>query len=154
MVTHQIPQHCLATAWCRRRRRALGLGRVGRRGLVNWHAHPHIHLSQLQLSVYCQAYVRETRLGIFFFLFLLVRGSWGRAVWQWDRSSVHMQPLCCSQCVVQWCSQTPKHVLLKLYECTYCLLFYNHCTTSSWMSHGSIVDVNIYLTASYAFFFF
>lgn len=35
--------------------------------------------------------------------------------------SVNMQPLCCSQCVVKRCSQTPKHVLIKLYDCTYCL---------------------------------
>lgn len=67
--------------------------------------------------------------------------------------SVNMQPLCCSQCVVQWCSQTPKHVLLKLYDCTYRLLFYNHCKIPSRMSHENIVvDVNIYLVAIFAFF--
>lgn len=67
--------------------------------------------------------------------------------------SVNMQPLCCSQCVVQWCSQTPKHVLLKSYDCTYRLLFYNHCTTSSGMSHeNTVVDVNIYsIFASFLF---
>lgn len=69
--------------------------------------------------------------------------------------SVNMQPLCCSQCVVQWCSQTPKHVLLKLYDCTYRLLFYNHCKTSSRMSHDNIVvDVNIYLVVIFASFVF
>lgn len=68
--------------------------------------------------------------------------------------SVNMQPLCSSQCVVQWCSQTPKHVLLKLYDCTYCLLFYNHCKISSRMSQENIViDVNIYLGAFLSFFF-
>ena len=67
--------------------------------------------------------------------------------------SVNMQPLCSSQCVVQRCSQTPKHVLLKLYDCTYCLLFYNHCKILSRMSNGNIViDVIIYLVANFFFF--
>lgn len=65
--------------------------------------------------------------------------------------SVNMQPLCCSQFVVQWCSQTPKHVLLNLYDCTYRILFYNLCKTSLRMSHSSCgrgnVDVNIYFIA-------
>lgn len=66
--------------------------------------------------------------------------------------SVNTQPLCCSQCVVQWCSQTPKHVLLKSYDCTYRLLFYNHCMASSGMSHENIVvDVNIYSIFAFLF---
>lgn len=62
--------------------------------------------------------------------------NWGAdAFWRRYRCeavSVIMQPLCCSQCVVQWCSQTPKHVLLKMYDCTYCLLFYNHVRHLLW----------------------
>ena len=70
-----------------------------------------------------------------------------------------MQLLCCSQCVVQWCSQTPKHVLLNLYDCTYRILFYNLCKTSLRMSHDSNcgrgnVDVNIYLIAIFCLFIF
>lgn len=143
MVTHQIPQYCLATVQCRKQRLALGVGSCGAQ-------------ADVPISIITAA-VMHLLLGLFkekhFLILFFGLGSWCQAFWQWDRLSVNMQPLCCSQCVVQWCSQTAKHVLLNLYDCTYCLLFCNHCKTSSGMSHENIViDVNIYLIAIFAFF--
>lgn len=156
MVTHQIPQHCLATVQHRKPSLALGLvvwtGRVGSQADIPasiitasvMHLLPGLFKKKKKkLDIFL--WVRELMPG------LLTMGPMGGS----RTMSANMQPLCCSQCVVQWCSQTPKHVLLKLYDCTYRLLFYNHCKTSSRMSHEiTVVDVNIYLVAIFAFSFF
>lgn len=127
----------------------------------SWLTSRHIQ-NQYSFSYAFIAWLDEEKMYPFFLFFGLASFCCARARWRerssWTDVSLNMQPLCCSQCVVQWCSQTPKHVLLNLYDCTYRILFYNLCKTSLRMSHDSScgrgnVDVNIYFIAFHLPFF-
>lgn len=138
--THQIPRHRLATAWCWRLKLASGSQGPS--------IDAHIRYTRLQLSsaVYCRARAAVRLPDLLLWVFRGEGRSKAKATAKRRRDGLYVYYaafvlwsvwVCgCAHvcvcvwgsvcvCVVQWCSQTPKHVLLKLYECAHCLLFYN-----------------------------